>query len=106
MYNSLNELNKEIERIKRSIDRLKRKCKTYNNESIPKAEEKIASLQHLANSTNSKDQLVYHDALLDLNVLQMDLANTNLLICFKEEELSKLQSRANAMQEQSEPQPE
>lgn len=105
MHNSLDELNKEIDKLKRSIYGLKRKRRIFN-ESMPKAEEKIASLQHLENSTNPKDQLIYHDALLDLNVLQMELANTNLLICFKEEELSKLQSQAKAMQEQSEPQPE
>lgn len=105
MYNSLDELNKEIERLKRSIYGLKRKRKIFD-ESIPKAKEKIASLQHLENSTNPKDQLVYHDALLDLNVLQMELANTNLLICFKEEELSKLQSQVKAEQEQTVPQPE
>lgn len=95
----VNNTQDEIKKIKSEIKKLDKNTK-YLEIEIKKAILEIDKVEKFKNSDNSREKMIYLEAVRRSTCLNNDLVNTNLMITFKLDELELLQSKLQAEETQ------
>lgn len=95
----VNNTQDEIKKIKSEIKKLDKNTK-YLEIEIKKAILEIDKVEKFKNSDNSREKMIYLEAVRMWTCLKNDLVNTNLMITFKLDELELLQSKLQAEEAQ------